>query len=292
MTSQFGSKIIRHFNDRDRGPNRGKNDHGVDLEVILISTEVENFWDTSVESLRSQNGYDFAAYDAAPNRRSDLRDAWSHYRGVESTPSPGSLPFSQRRRIVLLNTLRGADGLEVREILYNGLPQSSGAISQAQEDALKAAINSVRAGALPDNDGDGDPDESDLDDDNDGLSDEVELTLASDPFLADTDGDGISDALEDPDGDHFTNEQELNLLLTDPLDAGSRFTPVLERGEGGLSIAFPTHPGRRYRVESSTDLVQFEEVSTASGTGELVVVALGPLTLETRFYRVFVEFEP
>jgi len=47
-----------------------------------------------------------------------------------------------------------------------------------------------------DSDGDGTPDFQDLDSDNDGLSDATEVTLGTDPTLADTDGDGESDGIE------------------------------------------------------------------------------------------------
>ena len=45
-----------------------------------------------------------------------------------------------------------------------------------------------------DTDADGEGDGCDVDDDNDGLSDDVETELHSDPTLVDTDGDGINDA--------------------------------------------------------------------------------------------------
>ncbi|PIR48101.1 hypothetical protein COV06_01020 [Candidatus Uhrbacteria bacterium CG10_big_fil_rev_8_21_14_0_10_50_16] len=49
-----------------------------------------------------------------------------------------------------------------------------------------------------DTDGDGVGDVCDIDDDNDGITDEVEQTLGTDPLKADTDNDGISD-LDDED---------------------------------------------------------------------------------------------
>jgi len=47
-----------------------------------------------------------------------------------------------------------------------------------------------------DSDEDGTPDFRDLDSDNDGLGDSTERTLGTDPTLADTDGDGVTDLIE------------------------------------------------------------------------------------------------
>lgn len=292
MTSQFGSKIISHFNDSSRGANEGKNDHGIEVTFILVSTEVDTFWDPSVESLRQQNGFEIAAIDSAPNRASNIRQAWSHYRGVASTPPPSNLPFGERRRMVILNTLPSAEGYSDREVLYNSLPQSSGALSGADEAGLKAAINSIEPGVvLPDNDGDGDPDATDPDDDNDGLLDSDEAILGLDPFSADSDNNGTDDGDENADGDEYTNAEELNLLLTDPLDGGSRFVPQFAEAGNNHSISFPTLVGRRYGVLSSADLGQFNEVASRLGNGAVQTIDLGPL-MGTGFYRVQIEFAP
>jgi hypothetical protein len=48
----------------------------------------------------------------------------------------------------------------------------------------------------PDCDADGTPDAQDTDDDNDGLGDDVEANIHTDPCKADTDGDGVGDAFE------------------------------------------------------------------------------------------------
>ena len=68
---------------------------------------------------------------------------------------------------------------------------------------------------LPPNDSDGDGiiDSLDPDDDNDGLDDDVELTLGTDPKNPDTDGDGVPDGQELGDG-------------SDPLDPGSVLTKL------------------------------------------------------------------
>jgi serine protease AprX len=82
-----------------------------------------------------------------------------------------------------------------------------------------------------DNDGDGQGDICDPDDDNDGLADVDELSLGTDPFVADTDSDGLLDGeevnvhgtdpiLADSDSDGFDDQEEV-LAGSDPLDSDS-----------------------------------------------------------------------
>lgn len=288
MTSQFGSKIISQFDDASRGPNQGRNDHGVLVHFILVSTEIETSWEFSIENLRSGFGFPKAAVDVDPNRVSGARSAWAFFRGAP-TPDPSFLPFAQRRRMVIINNQSNAEGLELREILINELPENSGAISRAAEQSMLSAINSVRPGiALPDNDGDGDPDVSDPDDDNDGLPDEVETALGLDPLTADSDGNGTSDADEDQDRDGFTNAQEVVLLGSDPTDRKSGFSFDLQVTNGGHRIVFPTLSGRRYLIQRSTSLDGFSTVRTITGTGSPRTILMGALQ-GAQYYRIQVE---
>jgi len=81
-----------------------------------------------------------------------------------------------------------------------------------------------------DTDGDGIGNKADPDDDNDGLPDEVEENiLGTDPLQIDTDGNGTPDGNEDPDGDGFTNIQELQCESDpgDPNSTCSMFLPFL-----------------------------------------------------------------
>ena len=59
----------------------------------------------------------------------------------------------------------------------------------------------------PDSDGDGKPDGKE-DADEDGVPDYVEVELGTDPNQADSDGDGIPDGQDDNDGDGLTNAEE------------------------------------------------------------------------------------
>ena len=109
------------------------------------------------------------------------------------------------------------DGIADNDDAFPLDPTKGGADADADDDGdgvlnLDDAFPSDSAGSV-DTDGDGMPDDwnegktqgdstsnpalvLDEDDDNDGLSDEVELSLGTDPLLMDTDGDSLSDKFE------------------------------------------------------------------------------------------------
>jgi heat shock protein beta len=67
----------------------------------------------------------------------------------------------------------------------------------------------------------------DDDDDKDGLNDEIEVSiLGTDPTLADTDGNGITDGDEDSDGDGFSNAEEVRCSSA-PGNPGSKCVRML-----------------------------------------------------------------
>ena len=108
----------------------------------------------------------------------------------------------------------------------------------------------------------------------------------TDPLLADTDGNGTSDGDEDPDRDRYTNLQEVEILLTDPLDGTSKFTFEFVRTATEHSITFTAMRGRRYKVERSIDLNEWSEVISFVGNGSRVPVPLGFPFSAKWFYRV------
>lgn len=75
-----------------------------------------------------------------------------------------------------------------------------------------------------------------LDSDNDGLTDYQEINLTmTDPFNADTDGNGITDAYEDLDSDGLTNFQEMK-LGTNPLVSDSHELRKDTDGDGLVDV--------------------------------------------------------
>lgn len=150
------------------------------------------------------------------------------------------------------------------------------------------AVDSLIVTFLPDTDLDGVPDRTDSDDDNDGLTDEEELALGTDPGSDDTDQDGVTDAEEDLDQDGSSNLAELRVTLTDPQDPKSRFG---FRFLDQTHIEVPTLTERRYHLERSGDLKSWATVARWSGDGSPRIVDLFTNS-RSQFYRVSVELAP
>jgi hypothetical protein len=121
----------------------------------------------------------------------------------------------------------------------------------------------------PDCDADGTPDAQDTDDDNDGLGDDVEAAIHTNPCSGDTDGDGVGDAFEyyssldlngspnyagkrpypnpldgtdankDFDGDGLTQAQEFAAAVK----FGSATTAPLTYSDGNQQSVAPANPG-------------------------------------------------
>jgi hypothetical protein len=111
--------------------------------------------------------------------------------------------------------------------------------------------------------------------------DNVSITL-----LQDADLDGIVDSLDpDDDNDGQTDAYE-RAFGSNPLSAGSKFTPQFSRiSPGNLQLSFQSAAGISYTVETSADLTGWTPLSVHSGNGSLIQV---PLTVNgaRRFYRV------
>ena len=111
------------------------------------------------------------------------------------------------------------------------------------------SIASIEYDPDGDADNDGLPDNIDLDDDNDGIPDDVEAGNYLDPLQPDSDGDGIPDADEDPDGDGQTTWDELS-GGSNPGDPDSRFQIMrIALTDGFCRVAAPFAAGRNIRLQ-------------------------------------------
>ena len=92
-----------------------------------------------------------------------------------------------------------SDGDEVNVIGSNPLDTDTddGTVSDGVEVGQGTdPVNDPSDDILSDTDGDGRPDSVDTDDDNDGLTDDEEAALGTNPLLGDSDGDGLQDGTE------------------------------------------------------------------------------------------------
>ncbi|VGO15835.1 hypothetical protein PDESU_04422 [Pontiella desulfatans] len=133
-----------------------------------------------------------------------------------------------------------------------------------------------------DNDGDGAGDLADPDDDNDGMTDEFETQYGLDPFADDADDHG--------DGDGQTNWEEY-IAGTDPTNGASCFC-ILSLSEDGTIISWSSVSGRRYSVQTTTNLLSAGYADVAGGIDlpatpeENAFTNAPPASDEPLFYRV------
>ena len=140
-----------------------------------------------------------------------------------------------------------------------------------------------------DNDLDGLGDVCDPDDDNDGLTDLAEIILGSDPFLVDTDGDGLPDGdevniyftnpvLADTDSDTLSDGDEVNIYATDPVLADTDsdgFDDNIELDAGSDPVSSTSIPGSASGDINGDGVVDTADVLLATR------IVLGTLTPDT-----------
>jgi hypothetical protein len=132
-----GSGLLDHFADSSRAALTGKNDNGVPIRSILLSTEPASNWDNVNDSFASNNGYQQWGLDARANR-SDPRALLGYFRGGFINSSNLYDWGNDRRRVVVLNLVKNSQSHSFREILIN-----QNAYSSANNSSARAAINAV-----------------------------------------------------------------------------------------------------------------------------------------------------
>lgn len=133
-----GDGILDHFYDPARGKLRGRNDRRVKIQSILLSTEEAAQWDSVNSAFATQNGFRKWGIDAKPNRKSP-RKLLGYYRGGFIKSSDLYDWGNDRRRLVVINMVKGSPRHRFREILVN---QNS--FSASDVDSVIARINAVR----------------------------------------------------------------------------------------------------------------------------------------------------
>lgn len=113
-----GMEVLAHFNDPARGKRRGRNNRGVRIESILLSTEEAAQWDNVNSQFAQQNGFRRWGLDAKPDRSSP-RQLLGFYRGGFIDSSNLYDWGDDRRRLVIVNLVRNSPRHKDREILVN-----------------------------------------------------------------------------------------------------------------------------------------------------------------------------
>lgn len=112
--------------------------------------------------------------------------------------------------------------------------------------------------AAADSDGDGIANDIDTDDDNDGVNDSDELAIGTDPLLADTDQNGVSDGDEDHDGDGLTNAEESD-------EASPTVTDANADGDADLGNNIPIAPAVGFlHLAGTNPLLSSDTLSSGS----------------------------
>jgi hypothetical protein len=271
--SAVGDGILDPFHASARGALRGKNNHGIEIDSLLLSTEPAAQWDSTNASFATSNAYEKWGLDANTQRQNP-RALLAYFRGgyPDGVNSSNLYDWGEdRRRVVVLNLVRDSASHDFREILIN---QNSFTASDAA--AAQALINSVTPPPV--------------------LTTFAQWT-AGFAFPA-----GTSGADEDPDRDGSVNLLEF-FHGTHPLQAASRDPgPRLLRQGGSLKLVYRRAKNiggftLEHRTSASLSAWQtlsavVPQVTSDLGTSEEITVDLPPGIEPARFHRLVITLTP
>lgn len=271
--SAVGNGILDPFNAITRGALRGKNNHGIEIDSLLLSTEPAASWDSTNATFASSNGYEKWGLDANAQRQNP-RVALGYYRGGFPNGVNSSNLYDwgeDRRRVVVLNLVPNSASHGYREIIINQITFDSSDASTAQ-----ALINSI-------------------------LPAPVTTTFAQ-WTAGHAFASGTSGPDHDPDRDGSVNLLEF-FHGTHPLQAASRDRgPSLVRVGSNLKLVYRRAKnigGFTLEHRSSTSLAAWQllplvtpQVTADHGSVEEITVSLPPATETSRYYRLAVTLNP
>lgn len=259
-----GDGILDYFNAAGRG---GRNQHGIEIDSVMLSVEPASGWDDTNTTFSSNNGYEQWGLDANA-QRSNPRIMLGYFRGGFPNNINSSNLYdwgNDRRRVVVLNLVRNSASHDYREIVINQNFFSSSNAATAQ-----SLINAITPAPL--------------------VSTFAQWS-GTNNIPAETAGAG-----DDPDSDGCVNLFEF-FYGTHPLQASSCDPgPSLIRDEAGLKLIYRrarSIGGFTLEYMSSTSLDAWQVVTptastTISALGEVdeITVSLPASGDSARFYQL------
>jgi hypothetical protein len=135
-----GNGLLDHFDNPARGSLRGKNDNGVPITSLLLSTEEAATWDNVNLSFADTNGFTQWGIDANTQRQNP-RKLLGYFRGGFINSNNLYDWGNDRRRIVVLNLTNNSSSHSYREIIIN-----QNFYTSDDDAAARAAINRIVVG--------------------------------------------------------------------------------------------------------------------------------------------------
>jgi len=271
--SAVGDGILDHFNATARGNLRGKNNQGIEIDSVLLSTEPASNWDATNSSFATTNGYEQWGLDAQADRSSP-RVLLGFYRGGFPNGVNSSNLYNwgeDRRRVVVLNMVNQSSTHSYREIIINqnSFDSSDSANAQSLINAIAPApvVTPFSAWAT-------------------GFSFPANMSGA----LSDPDNDGITNLLEFFHGTHPLQKDAHNpspKLMRD----GDQWKIVYQRARniGGFTLVHRSTSNLTNWTPLASDLPQSV---TRIGNVDEISVTLPATTNSSTYYQLSVTLNP